>query len=129
MFEKGQMYILRGMKKNKRYNSLTDMDGRLYVADSQGWHSQSCPTFTDGALFLCLEDSPDFDSEAYQKKERGLDPTLTEWTVLTRTARAMRSYEQHREVAFLAPNGKRVRMMVKGNKTKFKKVTRRTKVK
>ena len=129
MFEKGQMYILRGMKKNKRYNSLTDMDGRLYVADSQGWHRSTCPTFTDGALFLCLEDSPDFDSEAYQKKERGLDPTLTEWTVLTRTARAMRSYEQHREVAFLAPNGKRVRMMVKGNKTKFKKVTRRTKVK
>ena len=126
MFEKGQMYILRGMKKNKRYNSLTDMDGRLYVADSQGWGSRSCPTFTDGALFLCLEDSPDFDSEAFQ---RTLDPTLTEWSALTATARAMRSYEQHREVAFLAPNGKRVRMMVKGNKTKFKKVTRRTKVK
>ena len=126
MFEKGQIYILRGMKKNKRYNSLTDMDGRLYVADSQGWHSQSCPTFTDGALFLCLEDSPDFDSEAFQKT---LDPTLTEWSALSKTARAMRSYEQHREVSFLAPNGKRVRMMVKGNKTKFKKVTRRTKVK
>ena len=126
MFEKGQMYILRGMKKNKRYNSLTDMDGRLYVADSQGWHSRSCPTFTDGALFLCLEDSPDFDSEAFQKT---LDPTTAPFSVLTATARAMRSYEQHREVAFLAPNGKRVRMMVKGNKTKFKKVTRRTKVK
>ena len=129
MFEKGQMYILRGMKKNKRYNMLTDMDGRLYVADSQGWHSQACPNFTDGALFLCLEDSPEFDVEAYQKKERGLDPTLTEWTVNARTARAMRSYEQHREVSFLGPHGKRVRMSVKGNKTKFKKVTRRTKVK
>ena len=126
MFEKGQMYILRGMKKNKRYNTLTDMDGTLYVADSQGWHSQACPNFTDGALFLCLEDSPDFDSEAFQ---RTLDPTLTEWSTLTATARAMRSYEQNREVSFLAPNGKRVRMMVKGNKTKFKKVTRRTKVK
>ena len=126
MFEKGQMYILRGMKKNKRYNTLTDMDGRLYVADSQGWHSQACPNFTDGALFLCLEDSPDFDSEAFQKT---LDPRLTEWSALGKTAQAMRSYEQHREVAFLAPHGKRVRMMVKGNKTKFKKVKKRTKVK
>ena len=129
MFEKGQMYILRGMKKNKRYNTLTDMDGRLYVADSQGWHSQSCPTFTDGALFLCLEDSPEFDVEAHQKKERGLHPSLADYHLTARTARAMRSYEQHREVAFLAPHGKRVRMMVKGNKTKFKKVTKRTKVK
>ena len=126
MFEKGQMYILRGMKKNKRYNTLTDMDGRLYVADSQGWHTRSCPTFTDGALFLCLEDSPDFDSEAFQKT---LDASAGEYHRLGAVARAMRSYEQHREVAFLAPNGKRVRMMVKGNKTKFKKVTKRTKVK
>ena len=129
MFEKGQMYILRGMKKNKRYNTLTDMDGRLYVADSQGWHTRACPNFTDGALFLCLEDSPEFDVEAHQKKERGLDPSLAEYSVMARTARAKGSYDDHREVSFLGPHGKRVRMRVKGNKTKFKKVTRRTKVK
>ena len=116
------------MKKNKRYKAMCDMDGRLYVADwwSRGWGAGRYPRFTDGALFLCLEDSPDFDSEAFQKT---LNPTLTELSVLSATARAMQSYEQHREVAFLAPNGKCVRMMVRGNKTKFKKVTRRTKVK
>ena len=126
MFEKGQMYMLRGMKKNKRYNTLTDMDGTLYVADSQGWHSQACPNFTDGALFLCLEDSPEFDCDAFEKT---LDASAGEYHRMGAIGRARASYEYHREVSFLTPNGNRVRMRVKGNKTKFKKVTSRTRVK
>ena len=126
MFEKGQMYMLRGMKKNKRYSSMCDMDGRLYVADSQGYHADRYPRFHDGALFLCLEDSPEFDVEAHM---RTLDPDSLEHHRLGATARAKGSYDDHREVSFLSPNGKRVRMRVKGNKTKFKKVTKRTRVK
>ena len=126
MFEKGQMYMLRGMKKNKRYNSMCDMDGRLYVADSQGWGADRYPRFHDGALFLCLEESPEFDVEAHMKT---LHPNSLEHHRLEATARAKGAYVYHREVAFLAPNGKRVSMRVKGNKTKFKKVTSRTRIK
>ena len=126
MFEKGQMYMLRGMNNNKRYNSMCDMDGRLYVADSQGWHGARYPRFYDGAIFVCLEDSPEFDAEGFAD---GLDPRIPEFTRLGATARAKGSYDEHREVTFLSPNGTRVSMRVKGNKTKFKKVTSRTRVK
>ena len=126
MFEKGQMYILRGMEKNKRYNAMCDMDGNLYVADSHSWGGARYARFTDGALFLCLEDSPEFDVEAFQ---RTLDPNLMEYTRNGHTARAKGSYDDHRRVTFLSPQGKRVSMRVKGNKTKFKKVTKRTRVK
>lgn len=118
--------MLRGMKKNKRYNSMCDMDGNLYVADSRGWGHARYPRFTDGAMFICLEDSPDFDSEAFEKT---LDASAGEYHRMGAIARAKGSYDYHREVSFLAPNGKRVRMNVRGNKTKFKKVTKRTKVK
>ena len=126
MFEKGQMYMLRGMSKNKRYDAMCDMDGRLYVADSSGWHGARYPRFYDGAIFVCLEDSPEFDCDAFEKT---LDASAGEYHRLGATARAKGSYDEHREVAFLSPNGKRVRMRVKGNKTKFKKVTSRTRVK
>ena len=114
------------MKKNKRYNAMCDMDGSLYVADSKSWGIGRYPRFTDGALFLCLEDSPEFDVEGFAD---GLDPRIPEFTRLGATARAKGSYDEHREVTFLSPNGNRVRMRVKGNKTKFKKITKRTKVK
>ena len=126
MFEKGQMYILRGMDKNKRYNALADMDGTLYVADSQGWGHARYPRFTDGALFLCIEGSPEFDCEAFEKT---LDASLGEYHRTGAIARAKASYDYHREVTFLSPGGNRVRMRVRGNKTKFKKVTKRTRVK
>jgi len=126
MFEKGQMYILRGMEKNKRYNSMCDMDGRLYVADSHGYHADRYPRFTDGAIFVCLEGSSEFDVEAFQ---RTLSPNSLEYHRLEATARAVGAHDYHREVVFLAPNGKRVSMRVKGNKTKFKKVTSRTRIK
>ena len=126
MFEKGQMYMLRGMSKNKRYDSMTDMDGHLYIAESQGWHAQRYPRFTDGAIFVCLEGSPEFDVEAF---ERTLDAHTLEYSRLGAIARAKASYDEHRSVTFLAPTGKRVRMNVKGNKTKFKKATSRTRTK
>ena len=126
MFEKGQMYMLRGMSKNKRYDSMTDMDGHLYIADSQGWHAQRYPRFTDGAIFVCLEGSPEFDVEAF---ERTLSSQRSEYSRLGAIARAKASYEEHRSVTFLAPSGKRVSMLVKGNKTKFKKATSRTRTK
>ena len=126
MFEKGQMYMLRGMNKNKRYNAMCDMDGSLYVADSQGWSGARYPRFYDGAIFVCLEDSPEFDCDAFEKT---LDASAGEYHRMGAIGRARASYEYHREVSFLTPNGNRVRMRVKGNKTKFKKVTSRTRVK
>jgi len=126
MFEKGQMYILRGMKKNKRYNAMCNMDGTLYVADSRGWGNDRYPRFTDGHLFVCLEGSPEFDVEAHMKT---LDSSHLEHHRLEATVRAKSAYDYHREVSFLAPCGGRVRMRVKGNKTKFKKVTSRTRTK
>jgi len=126
MFEKGQMYMLRGMKKNKRYDAMCDMDGALYVADSQGSWTNRYPRFNDGAIFVCLEGSPEFDLEAFEKT---LSPESLEIHRLAATARAKGAYDYHREVSFLAPNGNRVRMRVKGNKTKFKKVTSRTRTK
>jgi len=126
MFEKGQMYMLRGMKKNKRYDAMCDMDGALYVADSRGWGHARYPRFTDGAIFVCLEGSPEFDVEAHMKT---LHPNSLEHHRLEATARAKGAYDYHREVSFLTPTGNRVRMRVKGNKTKFKKVTSRTRTK
>ena len=125
MFEKGQMYMLRGLSKNKRYDSMVDMGGNLYIADSKVWRDRYA-RFLDGSLFVCLEDSPEFDTEAHLKT---LDPNSLEHHRLRATATAKGAYDYHREVSFLAPNGNRVRMRVKGNKTKFKKVTSRTRTK
>ena len=126
MFEKGQMYMLRGLEKNKRHNAMCDMDGSLYLADSQSWARGRYTRYTDGAIFVCLQDSPEFDVEAFEKT---LSPNSLEHHRLTATAQAKGNYDYHRYVTFLTPAGRRATMRVKGNKTKFKKVTSRTRVK
>ena len=126
MFEKGQMYMLRGLEKNKRYNAMCDMNGNLYLADSQSWARGRYTRYTDGAIFVCLQDSPEFDAEAFEKT---LSPNSLEIHRLTATAQAKGNYDYHRTVELLTPSGTRVTMRVKGNKTKFKKVTSRTRVK
>lgn len=125
MFEKGQMYMLRGLSKNKRYDSMVVTEDHLYIADSMVWRDRYAQ-FPDGSIFVCLEDSPEFDTEAHLKT---LDPNSLEHHRLRAVAAAKAAYDYHRKVTLLAPNGAVVRMNVKGNKTKFKKVTKRTKVK
>ncbi len=126
MFEKGQMYMLRGLEKNKRHNAMCDMNGNLYLADSQSWASNRFTRYTDGAIFVCLQDSPEFDVEAFKES---LHPAQLEYATLDAIARAKSNHDYHRTVELLTPSGTRVTMRVKGNKTKFKKVTSRTRVK
>ena len=126
MFEKGQMYMLRGLAKNKRHNAMCDMDGSLYLADSQSWARGRYTRYTDGAIFVCLQDSPEFDVEAFKES---LHPAQLEYATLDAVARAKGAHDYHRTVELLTPSGTRVTMRVKGNKTKFKKVTSRTRVK
>ena len=126
MFEKGQMYMLRGLAKNKRHNAMCDMNGNLYLADSQSWARGRYTRYTDGAIFVCLEDSPEFDVEAFKES---LHPAQLEYATLDAIARAKSNHDYHRTVELLTPSGTRVTMRVKGNKTKFKKVTSRTRVK
>ncbi len=122
-FQKGKLYMLRNLTRNTRYNRMMDHDGTLYITDRP---TRTGPTFTDGEVFVCLEDSPEFDVEAFRDT---LSPHALEYHRLVRTAEAKAAYDQHRTVTFLTPAGSRARMRVKGNKTKFKAVTSRTRVK
>ena len=123
-FQKGKLYMLRNLSKNTRWNAMTIIGDSLYLAEARNRSGAGC--FQDGDVFMCLEDSPDFDVEAFRA---GLPRNITEYQQLRRTADAKGAYDQHRTVSFLAPTGQKVSMRVKGNKTKFKKITSRTRVK
>jgi hypothetical protein len=124
-FQKGKLYMLRSLSKNIRWNAMTIIRGTLYLAEEhRSTVTGSC--FRDGDMFVCLEDSPEFDVDAYRAT---MSPNTLENTQLTRTAEAKQQYDFHRKVSFLTPTGVRAEMRVKGNKTKFKEVTSRTRVK
>lgn len=122
-FQKGKLYMLRGIAKNKRYDCMIDYNGHLYINESSpkvgnGWSSK-LPRFYDGDVFLCLEDAPEFDCDAFIAT---LNPNTLEYDQLRRTARAKGSYDQHQTVMMLTPAGGRAELKVKGNKTKFREV-------
>jgi len=130
-FVKGNMYMLRGLKNNKRYNSMINWDGDLWISDSRGQYSTPKPCYSDGDIFICIEGSREFDkarayAEYAEKDAReGIEGRDTDHAV----ERAHSAHDRARMVRFLTPDGTIAAMRVKGNKTKFKKVTSRTRTK
>tara|TARA_B100000131_G_scaffold299428_1_gene319913 strand:- start:1609 stop:1998 length:390 start_codon:yes stop_codon:yes gene_type:complete len=127
-FQKGKLYMLKGLSRNKHINGMVNLNGELYVCDtSRGWyaHGQS-RTYADGDVFACLSDTPDFDPEAIVER---LDGDITSMRTLKALEQAKAQYDMNTKVTMLSPDGQVVRMRIKGNKTKFKMVTDRTRKK
>jgi hypothetical protein len=79
--------------------------------------------FYDGDLFVALQDIDAFDPEAIVES---LDGDMTSMRTLSVLERAKAQYDMNTKVTMLSPDGQVVTMRLKGNKTKFKKVTKRT---
>ena len=122
LFEKGSLYVLRGLAKNKQYVGMMNYNGQLYLSDGKGYASNR-PTFYDGDLFVALHDIDAFDAEAIVES---LDGDITSMNTLRALEQAKVQYDRETVVTMLSPDGQVVRMRLKGNKTKFKKVTKRT---
>ena len=130
-FVKGNMYMLKGMNNNKRYNRMIDWDGDLWISDAQSSYSTNKARYRDGDIFVCIEGSREFDKAlayaeyAEKDAQAGIEGRDADYAV----ERAHSAHERARVVRFLTPSGTVVHMRVKGNKTKFKKVTSRTRTK
>jgi len=99
------LYMLQGVKRNKRYNTMTEHNGCLYLDRTHNPRT----SYQDGAVFLCLaapeapEITPDPSSEHYWKYCNARDNAT---------------------VTFLTPGGNQCAVRIKGNKTKFRQVNR-----
>jgi len=125
-FQKGKLYMLKGLSRNKHITGMVNLNGELYVCDtSRGWYTsnKNTRTYADGDVFACLSDAPDFDPEAIVER---LDGDITSMRTLKALEQAKAQYDMNMKVTMLSPDGQVVKMRIKGNKTKFKMVTDRT---
>lgn len=126
-FKKGELYTLHGLSKNKQMDCMIEFEGVLYLTEGESrWSGYSnCPRHRDGDVFVCLTDAPEMDLKALAKAMR-VDGEDLESASLRRRAKDMKlRYERRTYVQFLAPTGNVVRMTLRGNKGKFKRVKSR----
>lgn len=123
-FKKGELYTLHGLSKNKQMDCMIEYEGVLYLNESRSSFYNS-PRHTDGDVFVCLTDVPEMDLKALAKAMR-VDGEDLESASLRRRAKDMKlRHERRSYVQFLAPTGNVVRMPLRGNKGKFKRVKSR----
>ena len=123
-FKKGELYTLRGMSKNKQLDCMIEYQGVLYASESEtSWAAaRSCPRHRDGAVFVCMTDMPEMDVKALQEAMR-VGGEEAESEGLRKRVRDMKlRHERRAMVQFLSPSGNVVRMNLRGNKGKFKRV-------
>tara|TARA_B000000557_G_scaffold80315_1_gene64425 strand:- start:1569 stop:2003 length:435 start_codon:yes stop_codon:yes gene_type:complete len=135
VFEKGCLYALKGLAKNKQYIGMMNYNGVLYLTDGKGYAGNR-PTFYDGDLFVALDDIHAFDREEARREaaerigngsRHGFaDEASEERWLDSQAARSQRNWARSTNIRLLAPDGNIVSMMLKGNMGKFKKVTKRT---
>ena len=133
LFEKGCLYALKGLAKNKQYVGMMNYNGVLYLSDGKGYAGKK-PTFYDGDLFVALQDIYAFDrKEAVKEAIRSghgqrysNDKAMLEQWANRQARRSQRTWARSVSVRLLAPDGSVVSMMLRGNMGKFKKVTKRT---